>query len=495
MVLADTIKRWNDLNGVNRPPSFLSTGTDEHGLKVQQASQIADMDTKSFVDSASERFKILAKEGEISYDRFIRTTDNDHILASHHFWNILEKNEYIYKGQHSGWYSISDETFYPESQVEKRYNEDGTSFVASTETGKPVEWCSEENYFFALSKIQPKLLEYVEKKKDFIFPPSRYEEILQEIKNGLHDISISRPSTRCSWGIPVPGSNGTQTMYVWLEALANYLTCAGYPWEKEDQVNKLWPADVQVIGKDILKFHTIYWPGFLLAAGLPLPEHVVVHSHWTMNGSKMSKSVGNVVDPIETMKVFGVDSVKFFLMNDSFLGRDSDYSNERIAHRHNTELVNKYGNLVSRVCGKMFNIPRALNGSCPEKGTNKLVDEINELGNNVRSHMSVFNTSAALSEIWELISHANAYIQESEPWTLKNDLERQDSVIKDTSEVARVSSILLQPFIPNISKLMLDRLMVDTQKRGIEFAFYGADTTYGTGANKKMDHAIKPVMI
>lgn len=494
MVLADTIKRWNELSNVANSTSYLTTGTDEHGLKVQQASQAAKVDTKKFVDSASEKFKTLAVNAEISFDRFIRTTDIDHVSAARSMWELLENKGYIYQGQHSGWYSVSDETFYPESQIEKKILENGDEVYVSIETGKTVEWCSEENYFFALSKIQPKLVEYIENHKDFIFPPSQYQKILQEVKNGLNDISISRPTSRCSWGIPVPKSEETQNMYVWLDALTNYLTSAGFPWSSDaGKANNMWPADVHVIGKDIIKFHTIYWPGFLLAADLPLPKHVVVHSHWTMKGSKMSKSVGNVADPFETMDTFGVDSVKFFLMNDSFLHRDSDFSSERVAHRHNTELVNKYGNLVSRVCGKVFNINRAISRPISQLSNSALIEEVNQLSPKVQALMSEFNTSGALSEIWSVISQANAYVQDSQPWAIKDDLEKQDAIIKDVTETGRVCSILLQPFIPKISSMMLDRLGVDSEKRGIEYAMYDSDHTYGHGVNKKGPHPIKPI--
>lgn len=490
MVLADTIKRWNGFLNPNDPKPFLTTGTDEHGLKVQHASTAAGVETKAFVDNSSQTFKILADEAQISYDRFIRTTDSDHIEASRYLWTILEQNKYIYKGQHSGWYSMSDETFYPETQIEKKRLEDGSDIFVSIETGKTVEWTSEENYFFALSKIQPMLLKHIENNKEFIFPEKRYQQILREVKEGLSDLSISRPKSRCSWGIPVPGAEDSQVMYVWLDALTNYLTSTGFPVETSGTA---WPADVHVIGKDIIRFHAIYWPGFLLAAGLPLPKHVVAHSHWTMKGSKMSKSLGNVVDPVETMNAFGVDTVKFFLMNDSYLSRDSDYSNDRIIHRHNTELVNKYGNLVVRICGKAFDIPRAIVQEPSDFSNQSIINQIDTLFGKVQNHMRTFNTAQALSEIWSLISTANTYVQDSEPWSLKGNKQKQDAIIKDVSEAARVSSILLYPFIPNISTAMLDRLEVDKNKRGIAYASYGADTSYGKNANRKGDYPIQSI--
>lgn len=499
MVLADTLKNWAAFAHPNISGSFLTTGTDEHGLKVQQAADAAKQLPKPFVDQASEIFKQLAKVGEISYDRFIRTTDEDHIRASKEIWQILEKNGYIYKGQHSGWYSISDETFYPENQVEKKKvikmgpsgEEIENEVFVSVETGKTVEWTSEENFFFSLSKIQPRLLNFLKENPEFIYPKARYQQILNEVEAGLPDLSISRPKTRCSWGIPVPGEEDSQVMYVWLDALTNYLTSAGFPWNGNN--GSLWPADVHVIGKDIIRFHAIYWPAFLLAANIPPPKHIVVHSHWIMKGSKMSKSLGNVVDPFSTIKAFGVDSVKFFLMNDSFLNRDSEYSNDRIILRHNTELVNKYGNLIARICGKNFNISRALATNIEEKS--KLATDINDVVEKVKTNMNAFNTSGALHEIQELISNANSYMQDSEPWKLKNDLKKQDSIIRDVSEAARVASIMLTPFIPKLSHAMLDRLAVNKAHRGIEFAKYLKDKNYGMDANRKGDHPIKPIVL
>lgn len=493
MVLANTLKHWDEFVNPSFPKPFLTTGTDEHGLKVQRASEAVKIDTKEFVDNASGFFKMLANEAKIDYNRFIRTTDEDHIKASCYLWNKLKTNGFIYKGEHSGWYCISDETFYPESQIEKKTLEDGTETVISIETGKVVEWSSEENYFFALSKIQPQLLEFLETKKDFIVPEKRYKQIIDEVRSGLSDISISRPKSRCSWGIPVPGSEDSQVMYVWLDALTNYLTSSGFPWSQNEQ--GIWPANVHVIGKDIIRFHTIYWPGFLLAANLPLPKNVVVHSHWTMKGSKMSKSLGNVIDPIVTMHKFGVDTVKFFLLNDSYLSRDSDYSNDRVINRHNTELVNKYGNLIVRICGKVFNIRRAISTKDTAFTNRPLVNEINNLSSKVQKHMKLFNTASALSEVWSLISFANTYVQDSAPWAVKTNLEKQDAIIKDVSEAARVSSILLTPFIPIISHTMLDRLGVSVEKRGIDYAFYGADNTYGENVNRKGNYPIKPIEV
>lgn len=484
MVLADAITKWHawvePSTGV-----YLTTGTDEHGLKVQHASEQAGVPTRPFVDAAASKFKVLAEKAQIDAQRFIRTTDHDHIKAAQQLWTILQEKGYIYKGEHSGWYCVSDETFYPETQVSK---DPTTGNMVSNETGKTVEWTSESNYFFALSKIQPQLLEYISNNRSFILPESRYNQIVKEVTSGLEDLSVSRPSSRCSWGIPVPGDE-SQVMYVWLDALTNYLTSSKYLEGKE---NQFWPADVHVIGKDIIRFHAIYWPAFLLAADIPPPKQLVVHSHWTMLGSKMSKSLGNVVDPIQTMEHFGVDSVKFFLLNDSYLSRDSDYSNDRIMDRHNTALVNKYGNLVVRLCGKAFNISRAVSTfpSSPESDIAKLTDSLLD---KVRLHMQTFSTATALSEVQSLITAANLYVQDTAPWTLKKDLVKQDEVIREASEAARVASLVLKPFIPTIANKMLDRMGVSPDRRGVEWARYGKDAEYGVGANRKGDYPISVV--
>lgn len=480
MVLTDILKRWHEFS--TSDPTLFTTGTDEHGMKVQRAAETAGVETRKFVDAAAQKFVKLAEEADISHDRFIRTTDEDHRISAQALWKRLEEAGYIYKGSHSGWYCVSDETFYPETQVEKV---DGV--MTSVETGKVVEWTSEENYFFALSKIQPALLEHIKNNKQCIVPEMRYNQILKEVEAGLEDLSISRPFNRCSWGIPVPGDE-SQVMYVWLEALANYLTSAGYPNE-----TPAWPANVHVVGKDIIRFHAIYWPGFLLAAGIPPAETVLVHAHWTMRGSKMSKSLGNVIDPIDTMKLFGVDSVKFFLANDSYLTKDSDYSNDRILERHNVELVNKYGNLVVRICGKAFDIPRSI--AHLYQAETDIAKDTDALRLKVKGHMAKFQTAAALAEIRGLISSANTYVQESEPWTLKNDTDKQDAIISDAAEAARVASLLLLPFIPQIATAMLDRLGVQPSKRYYEYARYGADKTYGVGANRKGDYPIKAIEV
>lgn len=507
MVLADVLKKWNGFT--NSSGTYLTTGTDEHGNKVDQAASKAGVPTKQFVDSVSETFLKLANLAEIKYDRFIRTTDKDHIAASQSLFRILQENGFIYKGKHMGWYCVSDETFYPESQVEKRVDADtGHETMVSVETGKQVEWTSEENYFFALSRFREPLLKHFRSRPDFVLPKVRHEALIRELENGLDDLSVSRPAARCSWGIPVPGDD-SQVMYVWLDALTNYLTSAGYPWpSQKSRDSSVWPADAHVVGKDIVRFHAIYWPAFLLAAGIPVPRQVIVHSHWTMEGSKMSKSTGNVVDPETLASIFGIDSLKFFLMNDAHLDHDSAFSIERIEERHNVLIVNKYGNLVARVCGAKFNIARSLSVNAADVFATQefsfrdaherfelLRSKVDSLVSNVDASMKLGEPSRALAAVWDVLSSAQAFVQDTEPWSLKGSQNAvlQDAVIQAGSEAARVASIVLLSFIPNIAGGMLDRLAVNESRRRVDYAKYGADTSYGEGANRKGGHVVKPV--
>lgn len=490
MVYADLFKKWHAWADPARP-TFLTTGTDEHGMKVQHAANAAGVPTRPFVDAAAAKFQALASHADIAADRFIRTTDADHLRASQELWRKLQDNGYIYKGEHSGWYCVSDETFYPETQVE-RDPESGQ--MLAKETGKVVEWTSEENYFFALSKIQPQLLRFLQENEKFILPRSRYTQIVREVTEGLEDLSISRPKSRCNWGIPVPGDN-SQVMYVWLDALTNYLTSAGFPDTPIEQ--SFWPANVHVIGKDIIRFHGIYWPAFLLAAQLPPPQQLVVHCHWTMLGSKMSKSLGNVVDPIEILDRYGIDSVKFFLANDSYLNHDSDYENERIVERHNNFLLNKYGNLVTRLCGPNFDLPRAVKSidrmaDLPET---PLAREVDGLVKTVSANMENALTAPALSAVQDLVANANNFLATHEPWKLRQDPAAQDAIFRVAAEAARVASLVLVPFIPGIANRVLDRLAVAPEMRGIEHARYGADLTYGVGANRKGDHPVQALLL
>lgn len=356
LVLTDVLKRWQKLRGDNR--AVLLTGTDEHGMKIQKAASKAKVDVKAFCDQHASEFEELAKVANVDYDRFMRTTDPDHKVAVEYFWRELNLNGYIYESKHEGWYSVSDETFYPESKVHLVLEpSSGRKMHASMETGKEVEWTSEVNYHFKLSSFRDRLLEHYKRHPDFIVPSTRMKEIIGEVENGLTDLSISRPATRLTWGIKVP-DDPSQTIYVWLDALVNYLTMAGYPFATGIASDSVWPPECQVIGKDIIRFHCIYWPAFLMALNLPLPKQFLSHAHWTMNRAKMSKSEGNVVNPFFAMNRFGVDVMRYYMVHDGGIVDDADYENLFIVDRYKKDLQGGLGNLLSRVVrGQKWSVP------------------------------------------------------------------------------------------------------------------------------------------
>jgi methionyl-tRNA synthetase len=333
------------------------TGTDEHGMKIQRAAQKAKTDTKLFCDETKLHFEQLARKANISYDRFIRTTDLDHKQAVEHFWRELNHQGYIYESKHEGWYSVSDETFFPQTAVHLiRDAATGRKMMVSKETGREVEWTSETNYHFRLSAFKDRLLEHYEKHPFFVIPTNRMNHVIQEVKTGLEDLSISRPTERLTWGIRVPNDD-SQTIYVWLDALVNYLTQAGYPFADGKGEGSIWPPNVQVIGKDITKFHCIYWPAFLMAVNLPLPKQILTHAHWTMSHAKMSKSAGNVVNPFFAIDRFEVDTMRFYMAHDGGIADDTDYDNAFIIERYKKSLQGAIGNLASRIMrGKRWNV-------------------------------------------------------------------------------------------------------------------------------------------
>jgi methionyl-tRNA synthetase len=362
LVLSDIFKRWALLRG--HPHAVLLTGTDEHGMKIQRAAKRAQTDTKDFCDANMREFDALAKMADIGYDRFIRTTDPDHKMAVQHFWRQLDQNGYIYRSDHQGWYSVSDEAFYPASAVHMIMDpRTGRKMMASIESGREVEWTSETNYHFRLSLFRDQLLRHYRQNTAFVYPPSRMNHIIKEVETGLEDLSISRPSQRLSWGIRVPNDD-SQTIYVWLDALINYLTHAGYPFNSNNATWRVWPPDVQVIGKDIMKFHCIYWPAFLMALKLPLPKKILTHAHWTMNHAKMSKSAGNVVNPMYAIERFEVDTMRFYMAHDGGIADDCDYDNAYIVARYKKELQGSLGNLTSRILrGRSWSVPDSIRES------------------------------------------------------------------------------------------------------------------------------------
>ncbi|PWW78599.1 hypothetical protein C7212DRAFT_173421, partial [Tuber magnatum] len=360
MVLADVLKRWQILLGRE---ALLSTGTDEHGMKIQQAAAMVNTPPREFCDMIAHTFKNLATEANVSYDFFIRTSSPDHGQAVEYIWHRLQDSGSIYAGKHSGWYSVSDETFYPSSGVTSIVDaESGRKQQISIETQKVVEWTEERNYHFRLSAFAPQLLEFYRANPDWIVPRARYKEVIAAVESGLEDLSISRPRSRLHWGIPVP-TDPTQTIYVWLDALMNYLTNTTYPLWLPPSPTSFWPADVHVIGKDILRFHAIYWPAFLLALNLPLPHRILTHAHWTMNHRKMSKSTGNAVNPFFALDRFGVDAMRFYLLHEGGIADDGDYDVRAVVERYKKGCADGLGNLAGRIRGRGFNLERAVKRS------------------------------------------------------------------------------------------------------------------------------------
>ncbi|KAI4250228.1 MAG: hypothetical protein L6R40_000401 [Gallowayella cf. fulva] len=358
LVLTDVLKRFQTLKGRK---AILCTGTDEHGMKIQRAAEKARQNVRAFCDANFKAFDVLAKAADIQYDHFIRTSEPDHRFAVQHFWLMLKHRDYIYESKHEGWYSVSDETFYPQSAVQLTLDPaTGRKFMASQETGKEVEWTSEINYHFRLSTLRDRLLQHYADNPQFVEPSTRMQDVVQQVTDGLSDLSISRPVERLSWGIPVPDDT-SQTIYVWLDALINYLTKANYPFQLPTQEHTAgWPADVHVIGKDIVRFHCIYWPAFLLALDLPLPKQIMTHAHWTLGREKMAKSTGNVVNPFFALERFGSDTMRYYLLFSGGIQNDSDYDNIYIIERYK-RLQGTLGNLVTRVIrGKGWDVRRAV---------------------------------------------------------------------------------------------------------------------------------------
>lgn len=471
MVLTDVLHRYALFRGQR---SILSTGTDEHGMKVAEAAAKAGESPKPFVDRVSKSFDILSKEANINVTRFIRTTDSDHIQLTRRVWKRLEESGLIYRGVHRGWYCVSDETFYPETEL---IHDEGTGKLFSKESKNPVEWYEEPNYFFKLSAFRQQLIDHFKNQRDFVRPVARHEALLSELEaNMLEDLSISRPSSRCPWGIPVPGDD-SQTMYVWFDALFNYLTVSkGFTGS--------WPAAAHIVGKDIVRFHAIYWPAFLLASGYDLPAHVVVHSHWTLEGSKMSKSHGNVVDPRDCMQRFGVDTLRYFLMHDCSLTRDVPFSYARLVERHNVNIVNKLGNLISRVCGPKFNVRVSLDRNPALEP--KLLEQLDSIISSSDAHMDNHAPQKMVQHLNEICMWANQVFQDSQPWASDPTV-----AVASCAEACRIVTLMLQPICPTYSKKILDRLGVPEDSRTSEFAAVGADKKYGVDVNYKGGHIIQ----
>ncbi|MEE1613230.1 methionine--tRNA ligase [Microvirga sp. CF3016] len=458
VVASDAIARFKRIDGYD---VFFMTGTDEHGLKIQQTADKSGTTPKAFVDEMAAKFKAMADRLDCSYDRFIRTTDADHLPSTQELWRRMQEKGDIYLSKYSGWYSVRDEAYYDESELTKQ--PDG-SWRAPT--GTPVEWIEEESYFFRLSAYQDRLLAHYQANPDFVSPETRRNEITSFVRSGLQDLSISR--TTFNWGLPVPG-DPKHVMYVWIDALNNYVTGCGFPNENDPRWH-YWPADVHIIGKDIVRFHTVYWPAFLMSAELPLPKRVFGHGFLLNKGEKMSKSVGNVVDPFDLADTYGVDQIRYFFMREVPFGQDGNYSHEAIVNRINADLANDLGNLAQR---SLSMIAKNCDAAVPQPGEFTQADQdilwlADALPGKARAAMKDFAVHAALAEIWAVVAEANRYFASQEPWVLrKSDPARMNTVLYVTAEVLRAVGILAQPFVPTAAAKLLDLLAVPPEGRVI----------------------------
>lgn len=444
----DVMARFKRMEGAS--VHFL-TGTDEHGQKIEQSALKRGMEPQSFTDEVSKSFRKLADIMNFSHDDFIRTTEERHKEGARALWTRLQDKGMIYKGSYEGWYAVSDEAFYNEDETQLR--EDGKRYALSS--GKEVQWLTEPSYFFKLSAMQERLLEHYERCSDFIMPDARRNEVVSFVKSGLKDLSISRTSFR--WGITVP-ENEKHVMYVWLDALSNYMSALGYPDEQSQLYRKFWPASIHVVGKDILRFHAVYWPAFLMAAELPLPKRVFAHGWWTNEGQKISKSLGNVIDPFKLVESYGLDQVRYFLLREVPFGKDGDFSVAALLQRVNSDLSNAYGNLAQRVLSMIHkNCMEKMPRPGPlQKIDQKLLSFSNETLLKTRDHMSSQAFHKALEAIWLLVSEANVYTDETAPWALKkSDEARMSTVLYVLANIIRRVSLMAHPFMPESTQRLL----------------------------------------
>ncbi|HYN00515.1 MAG TPA: methionine--tRNA ligase [Aestuariivirgaceae bacterium] len=452
----DALARFKRLDGFD---VLFVTGTDEHGLKIQQTAAGQGKEPRVFVDELTPLFRNMVEALGCSNDDFIRTSEERHKQTVIELWKRMERAGDIYLGKYAGWYSVRDEAYYGEEETEER---EGKRYA--TKSGTPVEWVEEASYFFRLSAYQHKLLALYETDKDFIGPPERRNEIVSFVKRGLQDLSISR--TTFDWGIPVPGADG-HVVYVWVDALTNYMSATGLPDSSHPRA-RYWPADLHVVGKDIMRFHTVYWPAFLMSADLPLPKRVFGHGFLFNRGEKMSKSVGNVIDPISMIKQYGVDQVRYFFLREVPFGQDGNYSHDAIVNRINADLANDLGNLAQR---SLSMIARNCASSVPQFGdfteTDKtLLRAAYALIEEIRAHHDVQAINKALDAIWRVIGDTNRYFASEQPWALaKTDPRRMATVLYVTVEVLRQIGILIQPYMPHSAGKLLDAIGVDNHER------------------------------
>mgnify|MGYP001429352877 FL=1 len=455
-IIADFFARFKKIDGFN---VYFLTGTDEHGLKIQRSAEKLNKDPKSFCDEISKTFEDLTKTLNLSNTDFIRTTEDRHKVSVQNLWNILEKNKQIFLSKYSGWYSVSDEAFYNEDEVEEK---DGLKVAKSS--GSAVEWVEEESFFFKLSEWEKPLLDFYEKNKNFILPESRRNEVISFVKSGLKDLSVSRKTF--SWGVKVP-SDENHVVYVWLDALTNYLSSLKYPDENNELYKNFWPADLHIIGKDILRFHAIYWPAFLLAAKIEPPKRVYGHG-WILSGDeKMSKSKGNILDPLEIINVYGLDPLRYYLLKEVSFGNDGNISEEKLENCINSDLANNFGNLCQRV---LSFAEKNCSSLIPDHKFNdedlEILKPLNNL-DKIRSFIDNQDINQYMSFIVDRLFAANKYFNDQEPWKKKDDRLRLNTIVYTALDLIRKITILLYPVMPETSLKVLN--VFDETEDSVDF--------------------------
>ncbi len=469
-IATDALARFQRLDGKD---VFFLTGTDEHGLKMIQTAQSEGMTPLDLATRNAGRFKEMDQRLNVSFDRFIRTSEEQHHRSVQEIWKRMEANGDIYLSSYAGWYSVRDEAYYAEDETVV-----GEDKVRRGPQGTPVEWVEEKSYFFKLSAYQDKLLALYQNQPDFIGPDSRKNEVVSFVKSGLRDLSISR--TTFDWGVKVPGAP-EHVMYVWVDALTNYITGVGFP-DESDANWRYWPADVHIIGKDIIRFHAVYWPAFLMSAGIPIQKRVFAHGFLFNRGEKMSKSVGNVVDPFNLADQYGVDQMRYFFLREVPFGQDGSYNHEAIVARINADLANDLGNLAQR---SLSMIAKQLGGVLPEPGAfsdndKAILAQADAMIAQARTAMATQQIHQALNAVWAVVAEANRYFAGEAPWALaKTDPQRQKTVLYVTAEVVRQVAILAQPVMPDSCAKMLDVLGVAADQR--DFSFLGGGTRIRPG--------------
>ncbi|HLZ01443.1 MAG TPA: methionine--tRNA ligase [Bradyrhizobium sp.] len=481
-ISTDAIARFARLDGKD---VFFLTGTDEHGLKMVQTAEAEGLTTPDLAARNSGRFRAMDERLNVSFDRFIRTTEPQHHRSSQAIWNRMLQNGDIYIDTYAGWYSVRDEAYYAEDETTV-----GEDNVRRGGQGTPVEWVEEKTYFFRLSAYQDRLLALYESQPDFIGPDARRNEVISFVKRGLKDLSISR--TTFDWGVKVP-NDPEHVMYVWVDALTNYITGVGFP-DESDANWRYWPADLHIIGKDIIRFHAVYWPAFLMSAGIPVPKRVYAHGFLFNRGEKMSKSVGNVVDPFNLADQYGVDQIRYFFLREVAFGQDGNYNHEAIVARINADLANDLGNLAQR---SLSMIAKQLGGVLPAPSAfsdndKAILAEADAMIGVARTAMAGQQIHQWLNAVWSVVAEANRYFAGEAPWALaKTDPVRQHTVLYVTAEVIRQIAILTQPVMPVASEKLLDSLGIPHGEARM-FASLGGGTRIAPGTTLPAPQAVFP---